>query len=325
MNSYPQVLLLGNGINLLHNMYSWKDVLRKINVNPHISVDDLTSPMPLQAILVTNDNINNILKDKAKDKNSDINFYGKISSEEQRKQLQKLLCMGFDHILTTNYSYELELAGLSLQSDISDYQFKKISNHTSAVEKVEPKYMLHSFNQVTYNDVENKIWHIHGEARKIDSMVLGHYQYGSLFSRIKHELEKTGKEYIKKQEKDEPIEIQSWMDAFILGDVHILGFGFDTSEFDLWWLINRKKREKASHGKIYFYEPIKEDFDERIELLKALDVEIQNYGIVIPEKLSEDASISDQRKRKEEISQAYLNFYLCAMDDIKKRIANEEQ
>jgi hypothetical protein len=57
MNSFPQVLLLGNGINLLHNMYSWKDVLKKINVNPHISVDDLTSPLPLQAILVTNDNI----------------------------------------------------------------------------------------------------------------------------------------------------------------------------------------------------------------------------------------------------------------------------
>ena len=98
--------------------------------------------------------------------------------------------MGFDHILTTNYSYELELAGLNLPSDISDYQFKKLSNHTTAVEKVEPKYMLHSFNQITYNGVENNIWHIHCEARKIDSMVLEHYQYGSLFSRIKQGLEK---------------------------------------------------------------------------------------------------------------------------------------
>ena len=169
MNSFPQVLLLGNGINLLHNMYQWKDVLKKINVNPHISVDDLTSPMPLQAILVTNDNIDNILKAKAKDKNSEINFHGKITCEEQRKLLQEILCMGFEHILTTNYSYELELAGLNLPSDISDYQLKKISNHTTAVEKVEPKYMLHCFNQITYNSVENKIWHIHGEARKIDS------------------------------------------------------------------------------------------------------------------------------------------------------------
>ena len=325
MNSFPQVLLLGNGINLLHNMYSWKDVLKKINVNPHISVNDLTSPMPLQAILVTNDNIDNILKAKAKDKNSEINFHGKITCEEQRKLLQEILCMGFDHILTTNYSYELELAGLNLPSDISDYQFKKISNHTTAVEKVEPKYMLHSFNQVTYNGVENKIWHIHGEARKIDSMVLGHYQYGSLFSRIKQDLEKTGKEYIKKQEKDELIEIQSWMDVFILGNVHILGFGFDTSEFDLWWLINRKKREKANHGKVYFYEPIKNDFDERIELLKALDVEIKNYDIVIPAKLPKGTSISAQNKRNEEITQAYKSFYLCAMEDMKKRVGNEKQ
>ena len=183
--------------------------------------------------------------------------------------------------------------------------------------------MLHSFNQITYNGVENKIWHIHGEARKFDSMVLGHYQYGSIFSKLKQYLEKTGKEYIKKQEKCESIEIQSWIDAFILGDVHVLGFGFDTSEFDLWWLINRKKREKASHGKVYFYEPIKKDFDERIELLKSLDVEIQDYGIVIPDKLSKDAPISEQNKRNEEITQAYKRFYLCALEDIKKRITKK--
>ena len=46
-----------------------------------------------------------------------------------------------------------------------------------------------------------------------------------------------------------------WLDYFILGDVWSVGFGLDVSEFDVWWAIERKAREKnAAHGmfKAYF-------------------------------------------------------------------------
>ena len=54
----------------------------------------------------------------------------------------------------------------------------------------------------------------------------------------------------------------------------------DFSEFDLWWLLNRKKREKADHGKVWFYTPISSERAEwkrereRNELLKLLDVNV---------------------------------------------------
>ena len=65
------------------------------------------------------------------------------------------------------------------------------------------------------------------------------------------------------------------MDAFILGDVYILGFGFDLSEFDLWWLLNRKFNEKADHGHVYYLEPKSPVLDEKLELLKLLEVEVK--------------------------------------------------
>ena len=80
--------------------------------------------------------------------------------------------------------------------------------------------------------------------------------------------------------KGEVFKVKSWVDDFILGDVYILGFGMDFSEFDLWWLLNRKKREKADHGNVWFYTPISSEEDERKrerernELLKILDVNV---------------------------------------------------
>ena len=43
-------------------------------------------------------------------------------------------------------------------------------------------------------------------------------------------------------EKQEDLEARSWIDWFMLGNVHIAGSGMSLSEMDLWWLINCKKR-----------------------------------------------------------------------------------
>ena len=39
-------------------------------------------------------------------------FYGKVVNEDQMKALQTLLSVPYDAVLTTNYSYELELASM---------------------------------------------------------------------------------------------------------------------------------------------------------------------------------------------------------------------
>ncbi|MDE6725976.1 MAG: hypothetical protein K2J79_10280 [Ruminiclostridium sp.] len=81
--------------------------------------------------------------------------------------------------------------------------------------------------------------------------------------------------------------IDDWTDAFIYGDVYILGFGFGFSEMDLWWLLNRKKRENQSKGKTFYYNICSESMDEKaklsnntkLTLLKLMDVKIENIEV----------------------------------------------
>ena len=66
----------------------------------------------------------------------------------------------------------------------------------------------------------------------------------------------------------------SWTDAFILGDVYILGFGFGFAESDMWWLLNRKKR--AGIGSTVFYELNIPDGSNnaKLDLLRLMNVEV---------------------------------------------------
>ena len=69
-----------------------------------------------------------------------------------------------------------------------------------------------------------------------------------------------------------------------MGDVYVLGFNYHISEFDLWWLLNRKKRENADCGKVYFYEPVnQEGYSERLGLLEVMGAEIRNCGMTYNE------------------------------------------
>ena len=155
-------------------------VLRNISKRDDLKnrLDEMKSPMPLQAILLTRDNIGRALKgykDKA---------FGKIESEAHAQSIRKILSMGADHILTTNYSYELEYASQP-SCTLSEHKITAMQTHTENKEQAEKKYLLSTYNQFTYAGISNKVWHIHGEARKTDSMVLGHYYYGNLLHEIK--------------------------------------------------------------------------------------------------------------------------------------------
>ena len=73
MNKYPQVLLIGNGINRAYGGDSWTGILKRISKRNDIPIDDLKSPMPLQAVLVTNNDIKTALDSHKK------LFYGSIN------------------------------------------------------------------------------------------------------------------------------------------------------------------------------------------------------------------------------------------------------
>lgn len=149
--------------------------------------------------------------------------------------------------------------------------------HTDAVKQAEPKYLLHTYNEVNNQAKTSRVWHIHGEVRKPSSIVLGHYYYGNLLQRYQNELSGRKNKQFEREKDGLPPILDSWLDAFIMGDVYVLGFGFDFSEFDLWWLLNRKFRETAAHGKVIFYEP---SFGNELKqsLLDTYGVQVENMG-----------------------------------------------
>lgn len=307
-NNRPQVLLLGNGLNLAYKAKSWEKGIEDIWNNPKMSYQDVkmiettekfTVPFPLKAVLATNDSLDSTISGKPEF------LLGLEKIDDIRELIHPLLDIKFDYILTTNYSYEIERVA-NCKVDRAGEYCKNLLCHTNAVSKAESKYLLHTYNSVSYGGFENKVWHIHGEARKPQSVVLGHYYYGKLLEKYNEELLKRKDIQFKQEECGKPMILDSWLDAFIMGDVYILGFGYDFSEMDLWWLLNRKKREKATHGKAYFYSPMKEYEIIKYGLLEAYGAEVRNVGFL---------------KKPEN----YIPFYDAAIKDISKQVIKNRE
>lgn len=309
---YPNNLLLGNGINRAFEGTSWDKLLETISVNKRVPEGHkLELPYPLQAVLLTEDHLDQCLKAKRADLLDE-----NPQPEKLTGFLRELLGMGFDHILTTNYTYELENAAAG-GIPLTEFALRKLARHTDDVKRVEAKLMCHSFNQIIFRDIENRIWHIHGEARKPDSMILGHYYYAKLLAKMSESVDSRRDRYLRDLE-DGTVNVGSWMDAFIMGNVYILGFGFDFSEFDLWWLLNRKKREKAPHGKTVFLAPekaTKDGYDEKVDLLRIMGVEVEHCGVQIQERTGEE----DENAKKARNAK-YREFYRLAADKLKENV-----
>lgn len=299
MRKKPKVLLLGNGILQAFGGESWNEFLNSINKREDLSKDlsKLNCPEPLKTILVTNDRVDVAMKEKCRS----ILRQGGISAELSTV-LRKLLSMNFDYILTTNYTYELEQAAI-YPTRLTKYRLDKMASSTTG--KIDKKYLLHTFNSIDYIDKNVKIWHIHGEAKKPNSTILGHYYYGNTLFEIKRVVDN-----IKRVDFGDDTEVETWVEAFLYGDIYCLGFGFGLAEFDLWWLLNRKARDYNNSGKMYFYEPENAESWAKIELLRLMKkrdgdslVDILNLGYV------------DENTK-------WSTFYLEAIDDIKDRMSN---
>ena len=236
-------------------------------------------------------------------------LYGKLGDPGHVEMLRALLELDFDHILTTNFSYELEMAA---REDLhaEDSWLKSIMHHTDPRRQAEAKYLLYTYADLRWKEHQTRLWHIHGEGRKPDSMILGHYYYANLLEKITAYLRGEGNRYALSQTLGEPTRIRSWADAFLLGDVYVLGFGFDVSEFDLWWLLNRKKKERAETGSTHFFSPAERlepgEVNEKEELLRVLDVTIHHCGTV-----REDGTPLER-------SACFRRFYVRAIAEIRQ-------
>ncbi|MCI8838997.1 MAG: hypothetical protein HFF24_01355 [Oscillospiraceae bacterium] len=124
MTEFLQVLLMGNGINRAYQGGDWSDLLKEIHTSGKVDFDAAKElPFPLQAVLVTEDHVDKAIKENQK------LFYGIENINNLKQPIQKLLCIPFDHILTTNYSYEIErVANQKVQ--LNGQYCKKLMRHT---------------------------------------------------------------------------------------------------------------------------------------------------------------------------------------------------
>lgn len=283
----PQILLIGNGLEYKSGQRSWDQLVRDLTLPEKRGMSEAESlPFPLRyELLSTPSNVpfpmehENILQEEKR-----LAEAMKTMVHKSNPLLERLPELQMDHIFTTNYSYCLEQAFFPRRnfesSQIrSKFRFDLRDEEDKASRKREVQYRLHTgyYFPADQNPPQGTgLWHIHGESSVSRGIILGHDRYGRLLARIVD----CCQSMVRKTVKAEKLAFSSWPGLFLFGDVYILGFGFDACEFDLWWLLRRKQRERNGDGKVYFYDKPPFDGSQKMKhsLLQANGVEIRTAG-----------------------------------------------
>lgn len=261
---FPNVLLLGNGILKTCagiegiTPKGWSECISELSDNNKALSTEIPYSISATVLAPVNDKER---QDKYIEVFNTLEF-------KNAELLNKLVNLGFDSVLTTNYTYEIENAfheGFSNIKSKNQCRFSK-----STVEKENGRFLLH-----TYNQFENSppIWHIHGELRRKTSLVLTHDEYSRMISHLITENAFNKNKYVKYKES---VEYRSWLDYFLMSNLYIFGLGMDFSEFDLWWILNRRMRENAQVGKVIFFRS-KDDNQRVCEALDSMKVDVKTF------------------------------------------------
>lgn len=262
-------ILLGNGVNRISpGAKSWSELLNSISDR----CDNMDGvPYTLQ--------YENLYLSALK---GDLNFptdessveyqlkqkIGEMAKETSRNNiLNQLLSMNIESYMSTNYDE-------MIKEGLIENGFRVDGVNSDCSEKI---YSIR--RHYSYANEENKrrvtIWPIHGEAKYPKSIMLGYDQYCGSIAKLDSYVK--GKyEYKDKEGKSITIDslikrlklgdgsVHSWVDLFFTQNVHMIGFGLDYSEQDIWWVLNKRQRyvlEKKIKldNKIYFYGCLEED------------------------------------------------------------------
>ena len=238
----PQVILFGNGLNY-QDESSWKEILRKsanegVETGSFWDDDKLLIPNSVYSVATGSEDDNErhrkLVKAFADYCYDDLSI------------LEVLTRINADAFLTTNYTYDLESAIVYHYFEKSKDTKSKKRFFISSANHYSEKYHVHTFNSIGGRSV----WHLHGELDKPQSLVITLDEYLREIGKLLEYNKQVGNKY---EENSSSFSIKSWLDYFIIADVHILGLSMDFSELDLWWAINRRRRESGDNGQIYYY------------------------------------------------------------------------
>ena len=292
----PKVLVIGNG--LVHGQsISWGDLIRRVSrEDVDISAYEELDSNGYIKFLVPN-TVLTLSTSVVNDKERHEKYLDILNRNSYPKNdlIHQLLKLPFDAILTTNYTYEIESELNPRYPNLKSPSKRKYAYTLEGIP--DRRYLIHTFNRVLPNGPD--IWHIHGELRCPSSMILSHDEYARHINMILLYNKKRGNDYEKYRNS---IICKSWIDYFLVGDVYVLGLGMDFSEFDLWWLLGRRMREKNGCGDIYFYEPTKANSKIKQRALQDAGVNVETCNIDIDN------------------GDTYNIFYQMAIEDIKNKL-----
>jgi hypothetical protein len=266
-------IFFGNGLNLINeDTPDWQDLLNDIDM---VSANKKHLPYSMIYELLYQAE-----KIKTCDESIDHEFIikeriaKKLKDQRSNFAYKKIKSFNVKNFITTNYDYAFcnELESLAQEDKSED---------------------LYSIRRHKRYDDGTKLWFIHGEISKPKSIMLGldHYcgSIGKIDSYLKgsYALSKNGESNQKVEKMNLKIENSkfdelSWIELFFNTHLHIIGFGLDYVESDIWWLLNKRARYTKCNtikNKIFYYaiddDKMIESDREKHELLKALNVEVQ--------------------------------------------------
>lgn len=267
----PQIILFGNG---LVYKKSWDEVINDLKeCNVENTLKGQGVPYPLQSsVLFSTDEVvrNRKYENYFNTTKADDNIH--YEYDVYYPLIEKILTLDFDAYLTTNYTYELEKTIHPGYLRLSNKAYYAKSNNEKGKDKKRIKYTYNSFN---YNNKEKKVWHIHGEARNKSSIIFTHDDYCRLMGDLNVLNTAAGNKF---ENSKKEFKIHSWLDYFIVADIYVVGFRLDFSEIDIWWLLNRRLREKSGYGKIYFFEPTYDKETAKYKIMEKFEISHIDVG-----------------------------------------------
>ena len=307
----PQILLIGNGLEYDSGQKSWDELLIHLTVEDAIPLtktqrDTIPFPMLYQLLATHTPVPSHLSAELLHDEEACLKEAMGLLKHDTNEYLDRLPALNADHIMTTNYSYCLERAFFPklnfTKSSARSSKRLRLGGEEYAKER---DYRPHSCYLARSEATDTGLWHIHGECSVPDGVILSYDRYG----RLLHSIIKTclNQKYSGKEDKLYRKEFTSWPELFLYGDVYILGLKMEFNEFDLWWLLRRKQRERYSDGNTYFYERSPKDgFTSSKHLM------MQANGIILC-----DAGCTEE--------DSFDKFYTAALEDIRKKIAKSRQ
>lgn len=265
-------LLFGNGLNqVTNNGPKWNELLKRLKGYNNFDNGELPNTMIYERIFMERGKPS--LEHEIHIKNEISEMMSTINSSEFYKLI---LDLKLDNYITTNYDYAMQKTFHGVLKNMSTENIYSIRRH----------WLLENKN------MKSKIWHIHGEIDNPKTIQLGLDQYCGSIGKIDAYIKGTYF-YPKDGARTKTLQIEdkcssndknkfdniSWVELFFNTNIHILGFGLDYSETDIWWIINKRARLMMKPNVIieneitYYTHKIEEEKKGLLESLK-INVEI---------------------------------------------------